>query len=186
MKAAVVALGFAVAFASSAQAAIVELSLDESFNDGGSAHGRFTLNTDTNVVTNLNVLTTHGTSYSGATYTQAVVDDGVSCNGGQCAFDIPVDNTDGTAQLVTLIDDPLSLSGPTSIDTMNENSGEFTLGVIPGFEYRYVTSGNVTPVPEPATWSMLLVGLFGLGVILRRRRIEPCLVHDAAMATATG
>lgn len=32
-----------------------------------------------------------------------------------------------------------------------------------------------TAIPEPATWAMMLLGLFGLGAVLRRARVRPAL-----------
>jgi len=37
-------------------------------------------------------------------------------------------------------------------------------------EIRYVASGFATPVPEPATWAMLLLGFGGLGAAMRNQR----------------
>ena len=33
--------------------------------------------------------------------------------------------------------------------------------------------GPPLPIPEPATWAMMLVGFFGLGAALRKQRIAP-------------
>ena len=30
---------------------------------------------------------------------------------------------------------------------------------------------SLTTVPEPATWAMMIMGFFGLGAVLRRRRV---------------
>ncbi|NUR45336.1 MAG: PEP-CTERM sorting domain-containing protein [Sphingomonas sp.] len=37
---------------------------------------------------------------------------------------------------------------------------------------------NVTPVPEPATWALMLLGFGGVGLALRRRR-KPALAQVA-------
>jgi hypothetical protein len=41
-------------------------------------------------------------------------------------------------------------------------------------------TGNIspTPVPEPATWAMMLVGFAGIGMAVRRRR-QPALAQVA-------
>jgi hypothetical protein len=59
-----------------------------------------------------------------------------------------------------------------------------------GFDFAYELRGTVTnakvagfappavgvgPVPEPATWAMMLVGFFGLGGVLRRSRRYPAV-----------
>jgi hypothetical protein len=39
------------------------------------------------------------------------------------------------------------------------------------------TSG--APVPEPATWAMMLLGFAGIGISMRRRRAKPALMQIA-------
>jgi hypothetical protein len=34
----------------------------------------------------------------------------------------------------------------------------------------FVTSSGLTPIPEPATWGMMLAGFFGTGALVRSRR----------------
>ena len=40
-------------------------------------------------------------------------------------------------------------------------------------------SYSVTAVPEPQVWAMLLAGIAGIGVVLRRRRASVCATHTA-------
>jgi hypothetical protein len=61
--------------------------------------------------------------------------------------------------------------GPTLGDydnALNSSYGEFN-----GFVPTYTQKGfiqSVLSVPEPATWAMMIVGMFGLGAVIRRRR----------------
>jgi hypothetical protein len=42
------------------------------------------------------------------------------------------------------------------------------------FTHLYIWKPGVLPVPEPATWSVMLLGLFGLGAVLRAKpRTDP-------------
>ena len=53
-----------------------------------------------------------------------------------------------------------------------------SIGVTPGDFSDWVGVDNLTytlaggPVPEPATWGLMLVGFGGLGTVLRRRRVQ--------------
>jgi hypothetical protein len=40
----------------------------------------------------------------------------------------------------------------------------------PQLTITYALQGSPVPVPEPATWLMLLIGLLGLGLLAGRRR----------------
>jgi hypothetical protein len=48
-------------------------------------------------------------------------------------------------------------------------SGVRAVPVIPGLEVPSPGLVTIDPVPEPATWTMMLVGVFGLGAALRSR-----------------
>ncbi len=50
-----------------------------------------------------------------------------------------------------------------SIDSAYQNAGEFSVALSPGV-------GNTSPVPAPATLTLLLSGLSGLGLLARRKR----------------
>lgn len=54
--------------------------------------------------------------------------------------------------------------------------GSWSLGLPPSpfgmASMPYTNRMSVAPVPEPATWAMLLLGFFGLGALVRQRRPE--------------
>jgi len=56
------------------------------------------------------------------------------------------------------------IEGSAVFNTLNQN-GEIHLGTYAG---NYTPP--VSPVPEPSTWAMLLLGFAGLGYVMRRRR----------------
>ncbi len=83
---------------------------------------------------------------------------------------------------------PLSVTGPQAIQRYQ------------GFEYYFfeetIAASAVgqpftltvsTPVPEPATWALLLAGVFGLGAVLRRQkqRLGSAAVGPAGLEPAT-
>ena len=55
-------------------------------------------------------------------------------------------------------------------------TGYFVSG--PTASYAGTFNANSVPVPEPATWAMMLVGFAGIGMALRRRR-QPVLAQIA-------
>jgi len=76
----------------------------------------------------------------------------------------------------------ISFSNPTQI--FHSSIGDFTLGVnnvaISGTSGTAapITGYILAPVPEPATWAMMLVGFAGIGMAMRRRR-NPALAQLA-------
>ena len=56
----------------------------------------------------------------------------------------------------------------------------YTLSMTGSTELAGAINGNITilPVPEPATWAMMLLGFAGMGLVIRRRR-EPALAQIA-------
>lgn len=46
----------------------------------------------------------------------------------------------------------------------------YKYGTAPTFAARLISVDGVAPVPEPATWAMLMLGFGGIGAALRRRR----------------
>ena len=73
------------------------------------------------------------------------------------------------------------LSGGVNIGGFNYAVTNSPLSVNPPRSFEGVTSiqGRVTgPVPEPATWAMMLLGFGGIGMAMRRRR-RPVLAQVA-------
>ena len=68
--------------------------------------------------------------------------------------------------------DAVSAVGPVSVspvygDSIATSFGSINLGNASNLRFQAVLQGSV---PEPATWSMMLLGFGGMGVALRRRR----------------
>ena len=82
------------------------------------------------------------------------------------------DNTFSGTGLFTGTNGPLSNPGPWS-ETVRYHL-TFTGGVGSNFN----GTANLTAVPEPATWGMMLLGFAGIGMAMRRRR-RPALAQLA-------
>lgn len=67
--------------------------------------------------------------------------------------------------------DPFGGGGPGPFAAFNPGQPEF-LPFAPGSP----PGSGIAAVPEPATWAMLILGFFGVGVAVRRRRRRqlPC------------
>jgi hypothetical protein len=74
---------------------------------------------------------------------------------------------------VTNIFTEISVTGATNVEAFGLNDhGDEVLHASnfdTGYEQNFLYSAN--GVPEPATWAMMLTGFFGLGSVLRRRRV---------------
>jgi hypothetical protein len=73
---------------------------------------------------------------------------------------------------------PDGCNGPQIPDPVTVS---FTL---PPYSQIYFVNGDirlsaVTPVPEPSTWAMMLIGFAGIGFMAYRRKPKPALMaHD--------
>jgi PEP-CTERM motif len=148
------------------------------FADGGTASGSFVYDADTNTVTSVDI-TTMGGSIMGATYT--LVDPGYGPYASEIVFVTGslADYTDTPALYIGFSTD-LTDSGGTDPIALGYNYGEYTCndtGCTSGTEVRGVTAGDVVAptakTPEPASLSLLLLGIGILGLAGMKRKMLP-------------
>jgi hypothetical protein len=82
-------------------------------------------------------------------------------------------NSNGALDVFTL--NPTVLTGSPAVHTLSV-TGYFVSG--PTASYAGTFNANIVPVPEPATWGMMLVGFAGIGMAIRRRG-KPALAQLA-------
>lgn len=169
--------------------------------DGGTVSGTFTFNPDTGTpcgsvspcgtYSNVNIVTTNGSSRTGVTYSfvcgQSVVScTGVSPNSTEVLFlTSNVANQAGAPALAFFFTGinglpPRGLTDSGGIIDVSNSSGN--AGTVqeancadaactsPASPARFSTAGTVSPTPEPTTWWLLTAGL-GLAAILRPRAL---------------
>jgi hypothetical protein len=91
---------------------------------------------------------------------------------------VPIDGTPAAGGLLFSVGNTSpTIGGQPLFPIYGNGSGGFDSGLFghidsgPEFyEYNIDTTASIAPVPEPATWAMLLLGFFGLGVLLREHR----------------
>jgi hypothetical protein len=134
------------------------------FDDGATASGSFVFDALTNTYSAIDIITTAGSAFGGATYTG--IDPGFPSTSGQL---IVVTNpllADLTGTGVLELDfGPLTNLGGT-FPVVAEGEGTCDdAGCTSGTELRTITGGEVTGVvatPEPSTLLLLVMGLAGL------------------------
>ena len=149
------------------------------FDDGGAASGSFVYDASTSTVSSVNVVTTSGTTFVGATYT------GVNPGFTPLSFDIvlvpnpSLADLTGTFVLDLSFADSLTNAGGTV--SLAGLGGEYTCAdsgcTSPNLDvYRLMTTGSVvgTPVatPEPSVLLLLGVGLAVLVGASKRRLLQ--------------
>jgi hypothetical protein len=164
------ALAMTLGAAQASQAAVVDWTLSNgTFDDGGTFFGTFTVDTVADTITDWNV-TTQGSV--GANYGPGA--------GGFGAFNDAFDSGSGPSFLQGIFIFGLvfnltniPLGGPGSVAHLTGSETLFIGGDMLGS--RIVTDGQAVGVlaggvPEPATWSMIILGAGLAGASLRRSR----------------
>lgn len=152
----------AMACAGAVQATPVTWTLQGvTFSDGATASGWFTYDADAHVSTAFNLSTSNGPDLGAYTYDTTT----------SHFFDNPYlpssvswfSNT-GTPYLSLLAVAPLTNAGGTLALSGNSYECDNCMN------FRTVTSGMISSVPEPTSYSLLLAGAGLMGLLARRRR----------------
>jgi hypothetical protein len=106
-------------------------------------------------------------------------------NGNIKAMDVVLTTNTGATKTISIS----NANGSNIFDIIADQPGEsftsasFMTTVPNGFvdfkQLRLVLAGGTAPVPEPATWGMMLLGFAGIGMAMRRRRSGSALMQIA-------
>jgi PEP-CTERM motif len=144
------------------------------FDDGGTASGSFVFDALTNTYSAIDIITTAGSAFGGATYTG--IDPGFPSTSGQLILVTNPLLSDFTGTAVLELDfGPLTNLGGTFPVAGGEGTCDNT-GCSSGTELRAITAGEVTGVvatPEPSALLLLVMGLAGLaGAVAAKRTVS--------------
>ena len=158
------------AAAPSAASADVVWTVTGNFNDGGSLSGFFDINVY-GFLSGFNLQTTTGSTDTAFDYNPS---NSYYSNGTFYVDAEPSYQSDLHLQFVN------SLSVASANNPIQggqgghswECQGSFSCFLPSGGAIRYLTDGHASAgaVPEPAAWTMMIVGFGGIGAVLRRRR----------------
>jgi hypothetical protein len=147
------------------------------FDDGATASGTFVYDASTGTLGAVAITTTSGPVVTGASYVLNDPGFGPGTNVVDVVTGTFADYT-GLPVLQLYMAAPMTNAGGT-IALVFGGTGEGICGAVDcnwGSVSRqgggFITAGTTPSVPEPATISMLLLGLFGLGMLYRRTRSE--------------
>ncbi|MGH6909562.1 MAG: PEPxxWA-CTERM sorting domain-containing protein [Phenylobacterium sp.] len=117
-----------------------------------------------------------------------IADGGDNNIDGHGLFNQTFDQTDGFTDRSSLItftltntastwaDDASVLTGNNLGNTIGAHIGVCAdAGCTSFVTTGFATNGGGGPVPEPATWAMMILGFGGVGALLRRRRLQPAI-----------
>jgi len=134
------------------------------FDDGGIASGSFTVDADTNEVTNVNVFTTTGTTLTGVDYSDSLD------LGGCCSNFVNLTLLDDGGNLFLIFDSPLTNGGGMmDLVVTGTNCINNACGIRSGVGTRLILSGSATAVPLTAAAWLFGSGLGLLGWMRRRQ-----------------
>ena len=158
--------------------------VDFRFNDGGTAHGSFTYNSDTTQFSVIDLSTTSGSMLSGRHFVSTAGAWGIFSNVGVLAFS-DTSGPDFTGAGWFRIDAKIDFNASTGTivnQWLDVGAESFCMNYYcssaaneitnPG-QSRDTISGHLVataPIPEPETYAMMLAGLGLLGIVARRRR----------------
>jgi hypothetical protein len=161
-----------------ANASVINWTLSGvTFDDGGTASGTFSTDSNTGGVTAFDITTTGGSTLGGSVY-----DTTTSALFGNNFFSsnsFILATLNGSSPYINLVFvNPLTSTG---VDVLVP--GTSVGSVVGSWECnncdprRGVVGGEaVSAVPEPSTWAMLLLGFAGIGSMAYRRKSRPALM----------